>query len=161
MKWIDKLREGATRAADKAQRTVEVTRTTAMIAGKRKQIRNVQRLIGASVYEAYKTGDFTAAAPDVIKLSAQIDAMEREIGNLELELHRLNRAKSCVCGEVVPYSARFCPDCGRGFATSPETIEKAVDVSATLRCVKCDDELEAGDRYCLRCGSDQSASPIS
>ncbi|MDF2723796.1 MAG: double zinc ribbon-containing protein [Paenibacillus sp.] len=156
MKWIDMLRVGASRAADKAQRTVEVTRISAVIAGKRKQMRGVQRQMGESVYEAYKGGDFTTAAPEVIRLSEQIAALEREIGNLELELVRLNREKTCTCGKVVHYSVRYCPDCGRAFETAPETIEQAVDVTATLRCVKCDGELDAGDRYCLRCGADQT-----
>ncbi|WP_176706084.1 zinc ribbon domain-containing protein [Paenibacillus hemerocallicola] len=157
MKWLDLLREGASRAADKAQRTVEVTRTSAQIAGKRKQIRNVMRQIGASVYEAYKNGDFTASGPEVVRLSAQIEEMEREIGNLELELQRLNREKTCSCGKVVPYNARFCPDCGKRFETAPETINAALEVEGSLRCVKCDAELEADDRFCIRCGSDQSA----
>lgn len=156
MKWLDLLREGATRAADKAQRTVEVTRITALIAGKRKQIRNVMRQIGASVYNAYKNGDFTASAPEVVRLSAQIEAIEREIGNFELELQRLNREKTCACGKVVPYNARFCPDCGKQFETSPESISGAMEVEGRLRCVKCDADLEADYRFCLRCGSDQS-----
>lgn len=156
MKWLDLLKEGASRAADKAQRTVEITRTAANIAGKRKQIRSLQGGMGAAVYGAYKEGDFTSAAPEVIRISALIEALEREIGTLELELQRLNKEKTCTCGKVVPYGARFCPDCGKRFETAPEMIDEAVEVEATLRCVRCDAELGIGDRFCLRCGSDQN-----
>ncbi|WP_110842276.1 zinc ribbon domain-containing protein [Paenibacillus flagellatus] len=159
MKWLDMIREGASRAADKAQRTVEMTKTAALIAGKRKQIRNLHTRIGVAVYGAYRGGDFTSSGPDVVRLSAQIEALEREIGSLELELARLNREKACACGKLVPYGARFCPECGKRFETAPETIDAAVEVEATLRCVRCDAELDAGDRFCLRCGSDQSEAP--
>lgn len=155
MKWLHVLREGATRAADKAQRTVEVTKTAAQISGKRKQIRDLQRQIGAAVYEAHRRGDFTLAGPDVARLSMHIEELERQIGNLELELQRLNREKTCACGKVVSYSVRFCPECGKPFETSPETLGGALEVEATLRCVRCDAELGEDDKYCFRCGSDQ------
>lgn len=161
MKWLDLLREGASRAADKAQRTVEATRTTAQIAGKRKQIRSLLEQIGASAYEAHRSGDFTAAGPEVARLSARIEAVEREIGNLELELQRLNKEKTCDCGTIVPYHARYCPDCGKPFATAPETIRTALDVQGSLRCVTCDAELSADDRFCIRCGSDQRDLPTT
>ncbi|MBD2860972.1 zinc ribbon domain-containing protein [Paenibacillus oceani] len=160
MKWLDLLKEGASRAADKAQRTVEITRTAANIAGKRKQIRSLHGGMGAAVYEAYREGDFTAAAPEVVRISALIESLEREIGALELELQRLNKEKTCACGKVVPYGARFCPDCGKRFETAPEMIEEAVEVEATLRCVRCDTELDIGDRFCLRCGSDQTEDAL-
>lgn len=157
MKWLNVLREGASRAADKAQRTVEVTKAAAQISGKRKKIRDVQRQIGAAVHAAHRMGDFTASGPEVVRLSMQIDELEREIGNLELELQRLNREKTCACGKLVPYSARYCPDCGKRFETAPETIRSAVEVEGTLRCLKCDAELEEDDKFCLLCGFDQQA----
>jgi hypothetical protein len=157
MNWIDKLRVGASRAAEKAQRTVEMTKTAAQIAAKRKQIRALHGQIGAAVYEAYKRGDFTSAKTEVELLAEHIGMLEREIGALELELQRLNREKTCACGKSVPFDARFCPECGRKFETAPETIDTAVEVQATVRCVRCDAELGAGDRVCLRCGFDQSA----
>ncbi|GAA3408390.1 zinc ribbon domain-containing protein [Paenibacillus hodogayensis] len=154
-KWLDVLKEGATRAADKAQRTVEVTKLAAQISGKRKQIRDVHRQIGVAAHTAFRQGDLKAAEPEIARLTMQIDALERAIGNLELELQRLNREKTCSCGKRVPYSARFCPDCGKRFETAPETMVVAVEIEATIRCVNCDGELDEGDKFCLRCGSDQ------
>ncbi|RKN83873.1 zinc ribbon domain-containing protein [Paenibacillus ginsengarvi] len=156
MKWLNVLREGATRAADKAQRTVEVTKLAAQISGKRRLIRDVQRQIGAAVHEANKRGDFTAARPEVTLLSAHIDGLERQIGVLELELQRLNREKTCPCGRIVPFSARYCPDCGKPFVIRPETVDEALEVEASLHCIRCDAEMGEDDKYCFRCGSDQS-----
>lgn len=159
MRWIDKLREGATRAADKAQKTIDATRITAQVAGKRKQIRDVTRKLGVSVYEAYKRGDVSTAETDIVRFAGQIDVLEREIGNLELALQKLNGEKTCTCGRVVSVHVRFCPDCGHRFETEPEMVQRALEIEGGLRCIECEAPVSAEDRLCVQCGADQAEVP--
>lgn len=159
MKWIDKLREGATRAADKAQKTIDATRITAQVAGKRKQIRDVTRKLGVSVYEAYKRGDVSTAEADIVRFAGQIDGLEREIGNLELALQKLNGEKTCACGRVVSVHVRFCPDCGHRFETEPEMVQQALEIEGGLRCIECDAPVSVEDQLCGQCGAEQSEVP--
>lgn len=110
--FLSKLKQGASRAADKAQQAIEVTKLSAQIHSKRKQFDQNLYQIGLEVYEAYKSADLSKAEKSVRMYSQENQALEVQIRELEEQIRLLKHEKRCTCGQSVPEQAKFCTDCG-------------------------------------------------
>ncbi|WP_049917358.1 MULTISPECIES: zinc ribbon domain-containing protein [Bacillota] len=119
MGFFDKLKEGASKAADKAKESVEVVRLNSQISAKRKDIEKNYIQIGEAVFQANLSNDLTAAEPAITKSSEQIVALQQEIDELEEKIMEIKDEKDCVCGKVVPIDTKFCPSCGHKFEEVP------------------------------------------
>jgi rubrerythrin len=117
-----KMKAGASKAADVAQQTVEVTKVVAKIAGKRREIEKNINLAGQHMYEAYKAGDLKTAEDKVKELCQWNVSLESEIAALEVQVKRLRHEKVCVCGYTAAGGAKFCPSCGKPLQAHREVI---------------------------------------
>jgi rRNA maturation endonuclease Nob1 len=113
MDLLKKLKSGASKAADVAQQTVEITKLTTQIAGRKREIEKNKTLMGHEVYEAYKKGDLSLAEAKVGELCISIVELESEISSLEQQIKRVRNEKTCACGKDLAADAKFCPSCGR------------------------------------------------
>ncbi|RTE11530.1 hypothetical protein [Paenibacillus whitsoniae] len=116
MSFFDKVKQGASDAAKKAQQTVEITKLKAQISSKEKEIEKIYGLIGESVYTAYVAGDPSRYGEIVESYSQGIAAVKLDIEGLEQKLIEVRGEKECVCGKVVPSETKFCSSCGHQFA---------------------------------------------
>ncbi|MFF2484734.1 hypothetical protein [Paenibacillus sp. NPDC058071] len=117
MGFFDKLKEGASKAADKAKESVEVVKFNSQISAKRKEIEKHYIQIGEAVYQAHVANDLALAAQSIRESSAHIIGCEKEIEALEEKIKIIKEEKDCICGSVVPLEAKFCPSCGHKFET--------------------------------------------
>lgn len=150
MNIFQKLKVGAAKAADKAQKTVEMTKISAQISGKRKEMERNFTAIGSAVYHAYQSADLSLAEPEIVRLSQENEAIEREIADLQLKLKHLKDEKVCVCGKSVSSDAVFCPNCGRKFEAEPEPITVMAEAAVgeeRNEAMEMDAELELEDPY--------------
>ncbi|WP_442601522.1 zinc ribbon domain-containing protein [Paenibacillus sp. KN14-4R] len=116
MSFFGKVKEGAAKAAEKAKETVELTRLSAQISSKKKEIDKLNQSIGETVFQAYLSEDFLSSEPSVIALCRQITDVNQEITALEQKIKELKNEKDCVCGASLPVDTNFCPTCGYKFA---------------------------------------------
>ena len=160
---FDKIKQGATKAADMAQQTVEVTRLNSQISTKRKEIDKCLAQMGQFVFDAYQDHDLTAAEPQIHALSQEILNLQREIVSLEMKISEIKNEKHCPgCSNTVPYASKFCNGCGHRFEENeqlqfiePETVSETEPEQATKACVVCNAEMESDSRFCMACGSAQ------
>jgi rRNA maturation endonuclease Nob1 len=151
MGFLDKLKEGATKAADKAKETVEVTRLNTQISGKKRDIERGYAKIGETVFQAYADGDLSAAEPEIQTLSQDIIGWQKEIAALEQKIKEVKNEKDCVCGKVVPLDAKFCQGCGHKFEEPVQPVAAAVTV-VQANCPSCASVIEEDARFCGNCG---------
>lgn len=118
--FLSKLKKGASRAADKAQQAIEVTKISAQIHSKRKHLDQNLYHIGLEVYEAYKAADLSRAEKPVRMYSKENQTLEMQIRELEEQIRLLKHEKQCACGQSVPEQARFCTNCGTRLEASEE-----------------------------------------
>ncbi|WP_164821600.1 double zinc ribbon domain-containing protein [Paenibacillus koleovorans] len=185
MNLMQRLRSGAAKAADKAQRTVETTKLSAMLARKRKELNQNFTWIGSAVYEAYKLGNLSIAETEISRLSEENKKIEEAIEALRMRIVQVNDQRLCLCGKVVPSEAAFCQSCGRKLepieaeaaaASASAKDESVLDVEFEAfddvasvdekdpptyegtdaeRCIVCGDELGDNHAVCRRCGTAQ------
>ncbi|MDU5140919.1 MAG: zinc ribbon domain-containing protein [Paenibacillus dendritiformis] len=119
---LQKLREGASKASEKAQNVIEINRLQSQIAARRKEIEQNVYLIGERVYDAYKKKDLTLAEDEVMALGDANLLLEEEIKQLEWKVSELRHEKRCECGEVAPITSNYCASCGRKLPEAPEEL---------------------------------------
>lgn len=119
---LQKLKEGASKASEKAQNVIEINRLQSQIAARRKEIEQNVYLIGERVYDAYKKKDLTIAEDEVMALGDANLLLEEEIKQLEWKISELRHEKRCECGEVAPITSNYCAACGRKLPEAPEEL---------------------------------------
>ncbi|MEC0228477.1 zinc ribbon domain-containing protein [Paenibacillus alba] len=115
MSFFDKVKQGATDAAKKAQQTVEITKLKTQISSKEKEIEKHYNLIGESVYAAHLAGNAAQSETDVADLCEGITSIKQEIALIEQKISEARNEKECVCGKVVLADTKFCSVCGHKF----------------------------------------------
>lgn len=173
MGFFDKLKEGASKAADKAKDSVEVVRINSQIAAKRKEIEKCYMQIGEVVFRAYVANELTSIDQSIVSTSDMILSLQRDIVELEEKIKIIREEKDCVCGKLVPLESRFCPSCGHKFEENGEapvaiaqynlevaattsvnpSVEIVKETPAVRNCSNCQAELGSEDMFCEQCGT--------
>jgi len=113
MDLLKKLKSGASKAADVAQQTVEMTKLAAQITVRKREIEKYMSLIGHEVYEARAAGDPSLAEARVAEWCMAVGDLKQDIATLERQMRYVRNEKTCSCGKAVPGDANYCPSCGR------------------------------------------------
>ncbi|MFC4809842.1 double zinc ribbon domain-containing protein [Paenibacillus sp. GCM10023250] len=152
MSFFDKVKQGASDAAKKAQQTVEITKLKAQISGKEKDIEKLCLQIGEAVYRGHQAGDIAGTEAEVTELCRQADELHTEIKVIEERIKWTRNEKTCACGKVVTLDTRFCPDCGTQLATEEPKVETTVGEIVVI-CSQCHAENELNAKVCVTCGT--------
>jgi len=175
MGFFDKLKESASKAADKAKDSVEIVRLNSQISAKRGEIKKLYAQIGRIVFQAHAADQLSSTQELIQSASESIIVLQQEIEELEHKIKIIKDEKDCVCGQVLSLEAKFCSTCGHKFEdnnaeTSVGRIEvialPPVEASAELAtsgnaespeagraCPSCEAPLGESDRFCENCGT--------
>ncbi|CAN7545758.1 zinc ribbon domain-containing protein [Paenibacillus sp. LjRoot153] len=115
MSFFDKVKQGASEAAKKAQQTVEITKFKTQVSLKEREIDKIYKIIGESVYASYLSGDYTQVEANVSEYCQGIAQINQEISELEQKIAEVRNEKECTCGKVVAVDTKFCSSCGHHF----------------------------------------------
>ncbi|MCR8629764.1 zinc ribbon domain-containing protein [Paenibacillus radicis (ex Xue et al. 2023)] len=151
MSFFEKMKQGASDAAKKAQQTMEITRLRTQISSKEKELEKIFTLIGESVYNAHAAGDWKKSQPDVAAYCQQIQVLRQDIQHIELKIKEAKHEKVCQCGKVVAREVKFCSVCGHQFEELREQAEQAETVVHTI-CRVCRTTNEPDAKFCGSCG---------
>jgi RNA polymerase subunit RPABC4/transcription elongation factor Spt4 len=149
MSFFEKMKQGASDAAKKAQQTVETTKLRAQISSKEKELEKYCKLIGEAVYHAYAAGSWKQADKEVTAYCQHISGLRQDIQSIELKIKQARHVKECRCGKVVASDVKFCPVCGYAFVN---TQEEAAAAEIHLICHVCRTTNEADAKFCAHCG---------
>ncbi|WP_274649376.1 zinc ribbon domain-containing protein [Paenibacillus humicola] len=155
MSFFNKVKQGASEAAKKAQQTVEITKLKAQMSGKEKDMDKLYHQIGEAVYRAKLAGSIADSEQEVAACCEQLDYIVADLRMLEERIKNIRYEKSCTCGKVVPLDARFCPDCGAQLAEEPKPETTVGEIRVI--CSHCLTENELNAKFCLTCGNTLSS----
>jgi hypothetical protein len=151
MSFFDKMKQGASDAAKKAQQTVEITRLRTQISSKQKEQEKTFTLIGEKVYQAFTAGDWTQAEQDVNEYCQHVNQLSQDIQGIELKIKEAKNEKVCQCGRVVAREVKFCSGCGYHFEELQESAEPEAGIVQTI-CKVCHTANESAAKFCANCG---------
>jgi membrane protease subunit (stomatin/prohibitin family) len=150
MSFFDKMKQGASEAAKKAQQTVETTKLRVQISSKEKEMEKSCKLIGEAVYQAYAAGNWKQAEKEVVAYCEHISLLNQDIQSIELKIKQAKHVKECRCGTMVASNVKFCPGCGFAFPDSHQ--EEAATLEVHVICQVCRTPNEADAKFCSQCG---------
>lgn len=142
-RFIQKLKDGASKASEKAHNIMELNRIQAQIAAKRKEWKHHVYEIGEFVYDAYKKNDLTLAEEGLKKIAKLNLLIEEDIMLLEWKVSELRRQKRCECGEIAPFTANFCAVCGHQLPEPPKFEAEDELGKAFLEAKRAEEQAEA------------------
>jgi membrane protease subunit (stomatin/prohibitin family) len=149
MSFFEKMKQGASEAAKKAQQTVEITRMRTQISSKEKEQEKTVTLIGEAVFQAHQAGDWKKAGPEIASYCQHILALRQDIQLIEQKIQETKHEKVCRCGKVVAREVKFCPGCGNHFEELPE---QAAAAQVQTICRVCRTTNEGDAKFCANCG---------
>ncbi|MBD3921551.1 zinc ribbon domain-containing protein [Paenibacillus sp. PR3] len=152
MSIFDKMKQGASDAARKAQQTLEIAKLNGQKSSREKDMSKLYSQIGEAVFEAHLSGEHEASAEVIEACCEKLQIMKQEIEMIDLKIQAIKLEKTCACGTVVPLNAKFCPDCGTRFATEQDLKPEMSSGEIRVICPNCDTENELMARYCTDCG---------
>ena len=154
MSFFNKLKEGATKAADKAKDSVDVVRINAQISAKQKEIEKSYMIIGESVFKANAANDLAIAEQIIKAESEKIVILQQENRVLTQKIKQIKDEKTCSCGKVVPMNAKFCASCGNKFEIieSEEEVVIVETIPNVIVCSDCGCTVATSNEYCENCG---------
>ncbi|GAB6992104.1 zinc ribbon domain-containing protein [Paenibacillus pini] len=123
MNIIQRIKDGANRATEKAQGAVEVNKLNGQIAEIEKEMSFHFTGMGRIFYEGYASGDMSVAETEMMNHAKECDKLQEEIDELRGRIGELKNERICTCGQVVNLDANFCPACGRKLVPG-EAIKK-------------------------------------
>lgn len=126
-RFIQKIKDGASKASEKAHSMMEMNRVQAQIAAKRKEWKQNVYDIGELVYDAYKKNDLTLAEEGLKEIAKLNLIVEEDMKVLDWKVNELRSEKRCECGEIAPFTANFCSACGRKLPEPPQCEEEEID----------------------------------
>lgn len=124
---IQKIKDSASKASEKAHNLVEMNRVQAQIAAKRKEWKQNVYDIGELVYDAYKKNDLTLAEEGLKEIARLNLLVEEDMKLLDWKVSELRKQKRCECGEIAPFAANYCSVCGRKLPEPPQYEEEEID----------------------------------
>lgn len=113
MKLLQRIKNGANRATERAQHAVEIGKLNNQILGLQEEQRVHFTDMGRIFYEGYRANDMINIEKDMVELSNLCDELQDEIDGLRTKIAELKNERLCECGHVASLDANFCPKCGR------------------------------------------------
>ncbi|WP_028563094.1 zinc ribbon domain-containing protein [Paenibacillus pinihumi] len=156
MSIFDKMKQGASEAAKRAQLTVETTKLRSKISTREKEMDRISTRIGKAVFDAYTVGDLSQSEEQVLAYCEELAELREEISQIEETIKKLKEEKTCVCGKVVGPDVNFCPDCGKRFVDEPRQEDTTGEIRVI--CYHCKTENDINSKYCIQCGEELSST---
>ncbi|MFB5676540.1 zinc ribbon domain-containing protein [Paenibacillus terreus] len=113
MNLLQKIKDGANKATEKAQHAVEIQKMNSQIATIQQEMDVHFLKMGQVFYEGYRLRDMSVAETEMTRLSKACDELQEEIDSIRSRIAELKNERLCECGASVPRDANFCPKCGR------------------------------------------------
>jgi uncharacterized membrane-anchored protein YhcB (DUF1043 family) len=121
MGFFGKIKEGASKAADLAKETVEISKLNTQISTKKREIDKNHSRIGELIFNAYLINELPSVEQQVATICQDIVNNQQEIRLLETKIKEAKNEKDCVCGKTITLQAKFCPTCGHKFDVDVES----------------------------------------
>ncbi|NMM53147.1 hypothetical protein [Paenibacillus aquistagni] len=135
-RFLDKVKQGASKASEKAQLVVELNRIQSQIDSRRKEWEQHAYEIGCMAFDAYKDQKMDTLREQMSELASANIRLEEEIEALEWKRCELRHEKRCdECGEISAWTSNFCANCGAKLPDAPASIRQT-DFSTTKSEVK-------------------------
>jgi len=151
MSIFDKMKQGASDAARKAQQTIEIARFNSQKSSREKDMTRLYTEMGEAMFRAYLSGETVESEETVASCCEQLKALKQEIESIDDRIKAVKLEKSCSCGKVVAINVNFCPDCGMRFVEQESKPEMTMGEIRVI-CPECDTENDLMARYCTDCG---------
>ncbi|MWV45721.1 zinc ribbon domain-containing protein [Paenibacillus sp. HJL G12] len=135
MNILQRIKDGANRATEKAQGAVEVGKLNGQITEVEKEMELHFVEMGRAFYDGYRSEDLTVAERDMMKHSKACDGLQKEIDDLRRRIAELKNEKLCKCGRTVELDANFCPACGRNLNDDQPAKKRAESRPASSAAV--------------------------
>ncbi|MED5016220.1 zinc ribbon domain-containing protein [Paenibacillus chibensis] len=135
MNILQRIKDGANRATEKAQGAVEVGKLNGQIAEIEKEMELHFMEMGRAFYEGYQIEDLTSAEREMMKHSKACDSLQTEIDEIRQRIAELKNEKLCQCGRTVELDANFCPACGRNLRGETHTEKRPESRAASSAAV--------------------------
>lgn len=152
MSFFDKMKQGASGAAKKAQQTVEVTKLRSQISSKEKEMDKLYARIGESIYRAFSAGDVALSETEVMEYCDLLHGLDQEIDRVEEKIRNIKFEKTCSCGSISSVGVKFCPDCGKRFPDEPKQEDTLGEIR--ILCNGCQAENDINAKFCIECGEE-------
>lgn len=124
MNFLQRLKDGANKATEKAQNAVEVNKLNGQISDIEHKKTSYYTEMGRVFYEGYRSKDMTVAEKEMVNLAKSCDALQEQMDELRSRIAILKNERLCQCGRTVALDANFCPYCGNkldnGMKTGPQ-----------------------------------------
>ncbi|EFM11949.1 hypothetical protein PaecuDRAFT_1557 [Paenibacillus curdlanolyticus YK9] len=151
MSIFERVKQGASDAARKAQQTLEITRLNSQKSSREKEMSKLYTEMGEAMFHAYMHGETAETEERVTSCCEQLRTLQQEVDAIEDKIQGVKLEKSCGCGKVVPVNVKFCPDCGTRFTEQEPKPEMTMGEIRVI-CPDCDTENDLAARYCTDCG---------
>ncbi len=135
MNILQRIKDGANRATEKAQGAVEIGKLNGQIDEVEKEMELHFMEMGRAFYEGYKAEDLTRAEREMIKHSKACDSLQEEIDDIRQRIAELKNEKLCKCGRTVELDANFCPACGRNLKEEAKPDKRSESRAAAAAAV--------------------------
>ena len=155
MDFFQKLKDGANKAADMAQQTVEVAKLNMNISGKQKEVEQHLAGIGRVVLKDYKAGAISTEKSEITRLCNAILALETDISAVRDKIAGVKNLEICKCGAEAKLDAKFCLQCGNRFDTPAVAVDAVIVEQTHKNCTSCGSLLEPESKFCENCGAAQ------
>jgi rRNA maturation endonuclease Nob1 len=166
--FLDRLREGAEKAAFEAERLRRLTQAQSQLRALGRQLDERVAALGQQALALYDSG--ALSQPELLTGCEGIDALRQQIADQEARIEQIREETppetqvppatiTCPeCGAHLPLEARFCNSCGASVkpAAEPESLE----VSLLQVCPSCQAEIPAEAIFCPECGQPVVPAPV-
>lgn len=128
MNFLQRIKDGAERASERAQSAVEIGRLNSHISDIQREIDVHLLRMGQVFYDNYRNPDTAPAEEEIMDLCTACDLLNEEILELRTRIAELRSERLCECGARLDIDAESCPHCGRSFGKGAEPAK--VEASA-------------------------------
>ncbi|OWA35183.1 hypothetical protein B9G55_10935 [Saccharibacillus sp. O16] len=122
MNFLQRIKDGAGRASERAQSAVEIGRLNSHISDIQREIDVHLLRMGQVFYDNYRNPDTAPAEEEIMDLCTACDLLNEEILELRTRIAELRSERLCECGARLDIDAKSCPHCGRQFAEDEEPL---------------------------------------
>lgn len=112
MNILQRLKDGANKATEKAQHVVEINKLNGQISDIEHRKTSYYTEMGRVFYEGYRSKDMSIAEKEMVDLAKSCDELQEQIEELRNRIAILKNERICQCGRTVALDANFCPYCG-------------------------------------------------